>query len=131
MMDDYEHEEPYCCFCRAMVMEPYIICKGCMVTAEQGPVTLCLHCFAKGIEFDNHHSDHPYSIVVRILMYKFLRHNDMHVHPIVQYLCMYYFNVHMHAIVMAHISVHVIVHRMFIHVYVIVHGMYACTCNSD
>jgi len=57
-------DEPLCFICASLLLEPYIQCKECEKQAEKGPVTLCLHCFSKGVEFDGHKSDHPYYLVV-------------------------------------------------------------------
>lgn len=63
-MEDLK-DEPVCCMCSSLLLEPYIQCTVCEKHAEKGPVTLCLHCFSKGAEFDEHKSDHSYYIVVR------------------------------------------------------------------
>lgn len=62
-MEPVEEKEPTCCYCQSLLMEPFIRCAGCARTESTGPFTLCLHCFAKGVELGEHHSDHPYSIV--------------------------------------------------------------------
>ncbi|XP_052800808.1 transcriptional adapter 2-alpha-like [Mya arenaria] len=54
-------DEPACGGCQSLVLEPYIQCETCSKAA--GKTFVCLHCFAKGVEFDGHHSDHPYSLV--------------------------------------------------------------------
>lgn len=60
---ELEDREPCCFYCKTLLIEPYIQCATCEKTACYGAVTLCLHCFAKGVEFDNHQSDHSYTIV--------------------------------------------------------------------
>ncbi|KAL4223106.1 Transcriptional adapter 2-alpha [Mactra antiquata] len=62
-MEALNEKEPCCFYCVSLLMEPYIKCATCVKTEERGAVTLCLHCFAKGVEFDQHQSDHSYSIV--------------------------------------------------------------------
>ena len=61
---DYETEELCCMSCSTVLMEPYIRCVECSSTAEGDQVFLCLHCFAKGVEFTGHQSDHPYTVIV-------------------------------------------------------------------
>ncbi|XP_060578203.1 transcriptional adapter 2-alpha-like [Ruditapes philippinarum] len=62
-MDVLEESEPCCFYCTSLLMEPYIQCASCEKSESKGAVTLCLHCFAKGVEFGDHQSDHPYTIV--------------------------------------------------------------------
>ena len=59
---DYETEELCCMSCSTVLMEPYIRCVECSTADDQ--VFLCLHCFAKGVEFTRHQSDHPYTVIV-------------------------------------------------------------------
>lgn len=58
MMDK---ETESCPNCGVNLNEPYILCKGC----KPAGVKICLHCFSKGVEFNNHESDHPYSVIKR------------------------------------------------------------------
>lgn len=62
-METVGEHEPCCFKCRSLLMEPYIQCASCERTEDHRPVTLCLHCFAKGSEFDSHQSDHSYIVV--------------------------------------------------------------------
>ncbi|KAL3856457.1 hypothetical protein ACJMK2_011213 [Sinanodonta woodiana] len=59
-MEDVE-DRHRCGFCHAHLMEPYIKC--CQCTQTEDKMFICLHCFAKGVEFNGHESSHAYSIV--------------------------------------------------------------------
>ena len=48
-----------CCFCKSTLEYPYIECKEC--PNDKKPL-ICLHCFAKGVEFDAHKNDHGYTV---------------------------------------------------------------------
>lgn len=67
-MDDTK-DEPVCFSCTSLLLEPYIQCTDCEIQSDKGPVTLCLHCFSKGVEFEGHKSDHSYYLVVSKLFF--------------------------------------------------------------
>ncbi|XP_071093164.1 transcriptional adapter 2-alpha-like [Haliotis cracherodii] len=55
MMDE---EDTACCpKCTTSLTEPFILCTQC-----QPNIHLCLHCFARGVEFGDHESNHAYAI---------------------------------------------------------------------
>lgn len=66
-MADHQ-DEPLCFKCSSLLIEPYMQCRQCEKSEERGPVTLCLHCFSKGAEFDQHKSDHSYYLVVGFVL---------------------------------------------------------------
>lgn len=49
----------FCSKCVNIVTEPYIVCCACV----EVKVILCLHCFAKGVAFGSHESDHSYTVI--------------------------------------------------------------------
>ncbi|KAK3100129.1 hypothetical protein FSP39_015155 [Pinctada imbricata] len=55
-----ETVECVCPSCGLRIYEPYIQCKQCPGETE---VKICLLCFSKGAEFDEHKSDHGYVVV--------------------------------------------------------------------
>ena len=75
-MDIADERDPCCCGCKSLLTEPFIQCASCTQadTRTDTPpdtrvdtpdkVTICLHCFAKGVEFDQHKNDHSYYVVV-------------------------------------------------------------------
>ena len=66
-MDLEANDEPVCSGCQVLVMEPYIQCNTCVLPDGEGErASICLHCFAKGVEFEGHESDHPYCVVVSV-----------------------------------------------------------------
>eukprot|EP00118_Oscarella_pearsei_P016895 m.164777 g.164777 ORF g.164777 m.164777 type:complete len:443 (+) comp38886_c2_seq24:120-1448(+) len=49
--------EEQCPGCGILLQEPYIQCYVCV------KVNICLQCFAKGVEFDEHKNDHDYTVL--------------------------------------------------------------------
>ncbi|XP_050409918.1 transcriptional adapter 2-alpha [Patella vulgata] len=61
-MEDIEEEmtgDVLCSGCSSVLIEPYIRCIQC----SENNVQICLHCFANGVEFDNHESNHSYIMI--------------------------------------------------------------------
>ncbi|XP_015917065.2 transcriptional adapter 2-alpha isoform X2 [Parasteatoda tepidariorum] len=52
-------ESPTCPSCGIFLTEPYIQCAQCANPTR----CLCLQCFAKGREYENHKNNHPYIII--------------------------------------------------------------------
>ncbi|XP_076114695.1 transcriptional adapter 2-alpha-like [Mytilus galloprovincialis] len=51
-------EEHYCMNCKCELRKPYIVCKAEVCHS----MTICVHCFSKGVIFGVHQNDHPYTV---------------------------------------------------------------------
>ena len=64
-----EEDEQLSCFgCNTCLMEPFIKCAEC----TSPTVYICLQCFARGLEKEQHESYHGYEVIVGLLIFRSL-----------------------------------------------------------
>ncbi|KAK7088033.1 transcriptional adapter 2-alpha-like [Littorina saxatilis] len=57
-MENFDDSEAQCPGCSSHLMAPFIRCAQCPIRTH-----LCLHCFARGAEFEQHQNNHSYTVV--------------------------------------------------------------------